>query len=139
MQFGEKLRTLRKSRHMTQADLANSLNITSRTLINYELGKCLPKKTEIIKRIATLFDVSVDYLMSEDDSVSDYTPENDKRVTEDDIQRFLDQATGLFSGGKLSENDRDFVIRAITELYWETRDKSRRQEAEANSNAKASN
>ena len=135
MQFGEKLRTLRKSRHMTQADLAESLNITSRTLINYELGKCLPKKTEIIKRIATLFDVSVDYLMSEDDYPSDNHADGNKHVTEDDIQQFLDQATGLFSGGKLSENDRDFVIRSITELYWETRDQSRRQNRESDSDA----
>ena len=60
MTFGEKLRALRLSKKLTQAELAASLRVTSRTLINYELGNCMPKQTEVLARIATLFDVSVD-------------------------------------------------------------------------------
>ncbi len=118
MTFGEKLRALRLSNKLTQAELAASLRITSRTLINYEQDRCLPKQTEVLARIATLFNVSVDYLMNEDEV---FVPAQDKSAPASEVQQFISEASALFAGGRLSDEDRDYVVRAINDLYWEAR------------------
>ncbi len=119
MTFGEKLRALRQSKKLTQEELAASLRITSRTLINYEQGRCLPKQTEVLARIATLFNVSVDYLMNEDEV---YVPSQGKNSAASEVQQFINDASALFAGGRLSDEDRDYVVRAINDLYWESRE-----------------
>ena len=119
MTFGEKLRALRQSKKLTQEELAASLRITSRTLINYEQGRCLPKQTEVLARIATLFNVSVDYLMNEDEV---YIPSQGKNSAASEVQQFINDASALFAGGRLSDEDRDYVVRAINDLYWEARE-----------------
>ncbi|MEA4823860.1 hypothetical protein SDC9_210010 [bioreactor metagenome] len=124
MRFGEKLRTLRQSKRLTQAELAASLRLTSRTLINYEQGKCLPKQTEVLARIATLFDVTVDYLMNDDDVYVKEAREKGGPKAAGEVRKLLDDVSGLFAGGRLSDEDRDYAMRAINELYWESREKA---------------
>ena len=124
MTFGEKLRALRLSKKLTQAELAASLRVTSRTLINYELGKCMPKQTEVLARIATLFDVSVDYLMNDEEVCVRNTREHGNPEADEEVRRLLADVSGLFAGGRLSDEDRDYVMRAINDLYWEAREKA---------------
>ena len=124
MTFGEKLRALRLSKKLTQAELASSLRVTSRTLINYELGKCMPKQTEVLARIATLFDVSVDYLMNDEEVCVRNTREHGNPEADEEVRRLLADVSGLFAGGRLSDEDRDYVMRAINDLYWEAREKA---------------
>ena len=124
MTFGEKLRALRLSKKLTQAELAASLRVTSRTLINYELGKCMPKQTEVLARIATLFDVSVDYLMNDEEVCVRDTREHGNPEADEEVRRLLADVSGLFAGGRLSDEDRDYVMRAINDLYWEAREKA---------------
>ncbi len=116
MCFGGKLRALRQSRRMTQAQLALALGVTKRTLINYEQGRCCPKQTEVFARIAALFDVSVDYLMSGEDEALPEARRGPRPVAQE-IQRLLSEAGSLFAGVRLDEEDRDKVMRAIGELY----------------------
>lgn len=59
----DKLRELRKSKGLTQFELADELGIPQSTLGNYESGRRLPKFPEDWVRIANYFEVSVDYLM----------------------------------------------------------------------------
>ena len=120
MTFGEKLRALRIARRLTQEELASSLRITSRTLINYEQGRCLPKQTEVLSRIATLFNVTVDFLMNDEEEVAPRQERSHSAQTE--VQHFINEASALFAGGMLSDEDRDYVVRAINDLYWESRD-----------------
>ena len=124
MTFGEKLRALRLSKKLTQAELAASLRVTSRTLINYELGKCMPKQTEVLARIATLFDVSVDYLMNDEEVCVRDTREHGNPEADEEVRRLLADVSGLFASGRLSDEDRDYVMRAINDLYWEAREKA---------------
>lgn len=59
----DKLRELRKSKGLTQFELADELGIPQSTLGNYESGRRLPKFPEDWVRIANYFEVTVDYLM----------------------------------------------------------------------------
>ena len=62
MIFSQRLKELRKSKNMTQQDLANMLNISQGTITNYErepdtIG------IESLEKLAEIFDTSVDYLL----------------------------------------------------------------------------
>lgn len=60
--LGENLRILRKTRRITQDELARKLNTSRSCISNYELGNRQPD-SETIRRIADIFDVSIDYLL----------------------------------------------------------------------------
>lgn len=62
MSFGNRLRNLRIEKNMTQAQLAKILGTSARTVSFIETGKYYPKNEEIIKRIASVFNVTADYL-----------------------------------------------------------------------------
>lgn len=61
MEFAEKIRRLRRERHLTQAELAAQVGLTMRGYQDMELG-ALPRYENLL-RIAEFHDVSVDWLM----------------------------------------------------------------------------
>lgn len=67
--FGERLRSLRESRSLTQDDLAEALGLTKQAVSQYERGVRRPD-FEILSMICDHFNVSVDFLLGK----SDYTP-----------------------------------------------------------------
>ena len=62
MTFKERLRALRKNMHLTQGALAEVLNYGATAISNYESGRNEPS-IEDLKKIASFFDVSTDYLL----------------------------------------------------------------------------
>ena len=62
MTFKERLKSLRKSKHLTQSALASVLNYGATAISNYESGRNEPS-IEDLKKIAHFFDVSTDYLL----------------------------------------------------------------------------
>ena len=63
--FNDKIRYLRKHQELTQAEVAESINILQSTYSNYEQGTREPD-ISTIKRLANFFDVSIDYLLEND-------------------------------------------------------------------------
>ena len=60
--FGQKLRNLRLEAGMTQAELAQRLNITKAVISYYELHERCPSP-EVLIKLASIFHVSTDYLL----------------------------------------------------------------------------
>jgi transcriptional regulator with XRE-family HTH domain len=60
--FGAKLKDLRKQAGMTQQELATKLGITKSVVSYYELSERTPSP-EILKDLAIIFRVSADYLL----------------------------------------------------------------------------
>lgn len=56
------LKTLRKSKGMTQKEIANELNISDRTYGHYETGKREPSIDTLIE-IAKYYNISIDVLV----------------------------------------------------------------------------
>ncbi len=56
---------LRRSKGMTQAELAEKLNYTDKAISKWERGESIPDAL-VLKQIADLFGVSIDYLFTED-------------------------------------------------------------------------
>ena len=60
--FGAKLKGLRKQAGMTQQELATKLGITKSVVSYYELSERTPSP-EVLKDLAIIFRVSTDYLL----------------------------------------------------------------------------
>ena len=67
MKFGEKLKTLRREKKLSQKALADLAGITTRTIQNYETNEILPKKRDTYNRLARALAVDVTDLMSENE------------------------------------------------------------------------
>jgi transcriptional regulator with XRE-family HTH domain len=67
--FGEKLRTLREQRGITQQQLADELGFSQVYLANLELGKKKPN-VELLLKLSVLFGVSVDEMIKDDVKLS---------------------------------------------------------------------
>ena len=68
MTVGEKIKILRKRARMTQAKLAEILNVTTRSIIYYERNQRNPAD-DILEKLVELFDVSVDVLRDDRRSI----------------------------------------------------------------------
>lgn len=60
--FGQKLRNLRLEAGMTQAELAQRLDITKAVISYYELHERCPSP-EVLIKLASIFHISTDYLL----------------------------------------------------------------------------
>jgi transcriptional regulator with XRE-family HTH domain len=64
MKFEEKLQTLRKSKGMSQENLADVIGVSRQAVSKWELGVSLPDMDKLIA-LSALFNVSIDYLVKE--------------------------------------------------------------------------
>lgn len=64
----ENISRLRSAAGMTQAELAQILNYSDKAISKWERGESLPDVT-VLKQIADLFQVTLDYLVSQHDTV----------------------------------------------------------------------
>ena len=64
--FSEKIRQLRKDRHLTQAEVAKEVGLSARGYQDLELGA--KPRYDALLHIADFYDVSVDWLMGRPDS-----------------------------------------------------------------------
>lgn len=65
--FGNLIARLRKSQNLTQKQLADKLNVSDKAVSRWETGKNYPD-IDTIKRISSLFDISVDELLEIENS-----------------------------------------------------------------------
>ena len=63
MKFSENLINLRKSKGMSQEDLARSLDVTRQTVSKWELDQTVPDMNKLIE-ISKLFEISLDELIN---------------------------------------------------------------------------
>lgn len=121
MLFGDKIKTLRVSAGMTQLELAEKLGITSRSIQNYEKNQRYPNSTEIIAKLCEIFNVTSDYLMTDEDyflmDISEKEGSRGKRKA----MTLVQETQGLFAGGELKEEDKDLFFKAITDIYWKSK------------------
>ena len=80
MNVSEKIRTLRKSKGMSQEELAGQVNISRQAVSRWENGTALPDADNIVQ-LSKLFGVTTDYLLMdsyESDEDSPKIKENNK-------------------------------------------------------------
>ncbi len=133
--FSENLRSLRKAYGLTQKELAAQMNLTLRTIQNYERGQVLPKKRNTIQRLAEFFDVPISALLGPEDF---YVMGAEERGGPSDavrVRMLLSDMTALFAGGNLAESDKTLMMRTLNTLYWDS--KAYAEEAEGGAETQA--
>ena len=95
-EFGNRIRSLREAKGLTQVRLAMTLNVTSGFISNIECGK---KSTsiEFLSALATFFNVSADYLMYGTSPAPPY----DKRI-DDALKTAIEEIKNARSLAKLN-------------------------------------
>jgi transcriptional regulator with XRE-family HTH domain len=71
MNFPERLKSLRKTKNITQDDLAKILNYGRTAIAGYEGGRNEPAY-EVLEKLSKYFDVSIDYLLGKTDNPNTY-------------------------------------------------------------------
>ena len=125
MAFGERIRHFRTEKGLTQEQLAAGLNVTKRTIINYEAGHSYPT-SEALPRIAAFFGVNIDELMNEQDEfIAEAKAKGGSRGKRGATQ-LVAEVSGLFAGGDISEIDKDAVMRALQDAYWDAKKENKK-------------
>lgn len=83
MMFSEKLQIIRKNRGLTQEELAEKLSVSRQAVAKWEAGHTYPDITNLIG-ISNFFNVTVDYLVKEQECSLNITDAQDK-----DIERLI--------------------------------------------------
>ncbi|MBN1364914.1 MAG: helix-turn-helix transcriptional regulator [Syntrophaceae bacterium] len=85
MNFGHRLKELRNRMKLSQSELANLTGLHYTQIGRYEKGKSLPS-SDILKKLAEIFSVSIDYLIegSTEDTAKSHIHDRDllKQFTE---------------------------------------------------------
>ena len=79
MIFSEKLQLIRKSQGMTQEDLAEKLDVSRQAVAKWESGQVYPDIGNLIQ-ISNLFNVTVDYLVRDQECMVSYDDHDDTDI-----------------------------------------------------------
>ena len=121
MTFAEKLRMLRKDKKYTQATMAQMLGVSPRAYQNYEEGKTYPKDSSLYQRLASFFDVTVDYLMNEQDAGIHTAADARGTRSRLQAQQILQAAEALYAGGTMTDEDEEAFYRHMQSIYEHAR------------------
>jgi len=126
MTFAEKLKAARLQAGISQERLSVLLGVTKRTIINYENGRTLPPVI-LLPKIAKLFSVPVGTLITEEEEFVAQAYEQGGSKSAVEAEALVSEVGGLFAGGRLSDDEKDAVMRAIQNAYWIAKEESKRK------------
>ena len=121
MKFSEKLKEARKNAGLKQPELAKAVGVSVRTIASYETGETYPRKRETYQVLADALNVDVHDLMNEEETFvlaagQEYGSHGAKQA-----EKLIADMSALYAGGQLSEEDKDIVMKALQDIYWESK------------------
>ena len=126
MTFGEKIKTLRKSKGMSQSELAALVGVSDRTLRSWERQGRFPKQNNLYQKLADALQCDVAYLMSENAAfITEATEQFGNRGAKQ-AQQILEQAAAMFAGGSLSDEDKTAFMDEIQSLYLDSKKRAKK-------------
>lgn len=107
MQLGQKIVRLRKQKKLSQAEVAQAVGVSRDAISKYERGDIVPS-VENAKKIAEVLDVSLDYLVSNE--------EKQMAIDNGMLQRIMEIQ-------KLSDPERNVIVSVIDAFIRDTKAK----------------
>lgn len=101
IEIGNKLKTLRKGRKLTQQELADMMGITRPTISNYETGRRSPHISEL-RRFADFFGVDLNYFGVD---------------PRDDLFQVASRTQEVFNNPEISKEDKELLYKEIMKMY----------------------
>ena len=126
MRFGDKIKEQRTLRNLTQDEFAGAMGISRRTLCYYEEGKTYPQNRAFYKKLADYFEMDINYFLTEDEEFLTEAALKYGRRGLSQAQSVLEQASALFAGGDLSEEDKQAFMQELQELYLDSKERAKK-------------
>ncbi len=122
--IGDKIKSLRLKKELSAKQLAEATSLTPAYLSMLEKGKRTNPSLDIIQELANALDTTVDYLLSDDENLTDKVSKEKNDLTDKDkkdIEKSLDatlkqleEQDGLMlSGNPVDDNDWELIKSAI--------------------------
>ena len=121
MGFGVKIRKLRESKGWTQQELGEMIGMSTRTICAYENENIRPRKRETYNQLSELFDVNVNYLLTDEESFIFQAHNDFGKVGMQEATELINGVIGLFAGGDLTLEDKKAVLDTIEEAYYDAK------------------
>lgn len=100
--IAKKIKTLRKTRGLTQSQLADALGVQRATVSNYEIGRRSPHIKEL-EKIASILGVSLDYF----------------GVNKNEVHDLVARAKMVFENPDIPTQEKANVYKEVMRLYLE--------------------
>ncbi|MBO4217286.1 MAG: helix-turn-helix transcriptional regulator [Clostridia bacterium] len=113
MSFAETLKEKRTAKGLSQQKLADAAGVSLRSICNYESGAREPG-IAVLRRLADSLGTTSEILIG-----------SERDVEVDDV---ITDLHALFAGDDMSEEDRDKVFQAVSEMYFDAKKRQRQQE-----------
>lgn len=126
MGFKERLKEKRLEANLTQAQLAEKISVTTRTIQNYELGARKPMKFEVVDKLAAALNTTTEYLLGMSGMLVTAAHEEGGTKAARDIDALVSEVNAVFTGGKLSEEALDGAMKALNDAYWIAKEKNKK-------------
>ena len=126
MTFGEKIKSLRKSKGMNQTQLANALGVSLRTIRGWEAEGRYPKQHELYQKLADTLGCDISYLMTEGEAYITEAAEQYGSRGAKQAQQILEQAAAMFAGGELTDDDITSFMDEIQMLYLDSKKRAKK-------------
>ncbi|MBQ3078210.1 MAG: helix-turn-helix transcriptional regulator [Clostridia bacterium] len=121
MTFGEKVKERRVRLDLSRRELAERVGVHQNMILRYEKDTASPRTRDGYRRLAEALEVDINYLLTEDQDFVTAATEQYGRRGRRQAQELIDDMAGLFAGGSLSEQDKDAVMKALQDIYWESK------------------
>ncbi|MFZ4908213.1 helix-turn-helix domain-containing protein [Enterococcus thailandicus] len=116
MDFGARLKELRKNKRLTQQELGDIIHVSKVSISGYERGERSPDR-ETLTALADFFEVTTDYLLGRNQT-PDWADEDDLV----ELDKLLDSNVNMAYGGEtLTPEEKQRVKDVMTGLFWEFR------------------
>lgn len=128
MKLGEKLEYLLARKRLNKADFAKNVGVTNRALYYYISGERLPRK-KVLKQMAEELGVEEEFLANDKIELELTSDERfiktllESGKTNAGAVKFLEESKGLFAGNSISNEDKEFLINCLNEIYLDSRKK----------------
>lgn len=127
MALKDKIKSLRKSKGLTQSQLGKLINKSSQVISNWERGYTSSINQDDIKNLANALSVSASDLLEDIDFTNDKKEVEEKKPA--DLEKFLNQSEVMFDGEvmKLDEEDRQEIRNALEFIFYKAKKKNKRK------------
>ena len=117
MTFGEKVRSLRKEKKMSQQELASRVGVSYRTIRSWEVEGRFPKQNVLYQKLADALQCDVSYLMSENEAFITEASEQFGNRGARQAQQILEQA---------ADEDKIAFMDEIQSLYLDSKRRAKK-------------
>lgn len=121
MNFGEKLRTLRKAKNLSQTALAKLIHVSRRTVCSWETENRYPKERHLVTMLAEVLDCPVEYLLSEQTGIVSGIYDKFGKDRSYISKNLLLDIEAYFSCDYIDQEEKDTLMFAIHESYIKSR------------------